>query len=228
VSVSAELPELLARTRYLLLDFDGPICAIFAGRSPRDVVLELLALVESEVVDVPEALRSASDPFDVLRFAASVGPEVAARVERAFTSAEVHAVSTAAPTPGAVEVIGAWREAGRHVAVVSNNSRAAVSAYLAAHQIEADAVVARTSSDPSLLKPNPHLVTTAIATLHGSKEASVFVGDSVSDVEAAQAAGIDAIGYANKPGKRERLTDAGATFVIDDVRALAVVSAIAR
>ena len=50
----------------------------------------------------------------------------------------------------------------------------------------------------------------------------MFVGDSVSDVEAASAA---CVGYANKPGKYERLAAAGASLVVDDIRGLAGVTA---
>ncbi len=44
----------------------------------------------------------------------------------------------------------------------------------------------------------------------------VFVGDSVTDVEVARACGVRCIGYANKPGKRDVLGEAGA-FVIDSM-----------
>jgi phosphoglycolate phosphatase len=41
-----------------------------------------------------------------------------------------------------------------------------------------------------------------------------LVGDQVSDITAAHAADLAAIGYANKAGKDERLTQAGADAVI--------------
>ena len=37
-----------------------------------------------------------------------------------------------------------------------------------------------------------------------------LVGDSVSDIVAARRAGVASVGYANKPGKHEKLRDAGA------------------
>ena len=40
----------------------------------------------------------------------------------------------------------------------------------------------------------------------------MFVGDSESDVMAGRAAGIPTIGYANRPGKRQRLAEAGAVW----------------
>ncbi|MGW3615296.1 HAD family hydrolase, partial [Micromonospora sp. NPDC005163] len=42
----------------------------------------------------------------------------------------------------------------------------------------------------------------------------VLVGDSTTDIQAAQAAGVGSIGYANKPGKSEALTQVGADAVI--------------
>lgn len=41
-----------------------------------------------------------------------------------------------------------------------------------------------------------------------------LVGDSVTDIEGAQRAGVGSIGYANKPAKYERMTKAGAGAVI--------------
>ncbi|WP_432982657.1 HAD family hydrolase [Dactylosporangium sp. CA-233914] len=43
----------------------------------------------------------------------------------------------------------------------------------------------------------------------------LFVGDSISDIEAGRGAGVVTVGFANKGGKRERLQLAGADFVID-------------
>ncbi|AWK08358.1 hypothetical protein SSP531S_51950 [Streptomyces spongiicola] len=42
----------------------------------------------------------------------------------------------------------------------------------------------------------------------------------MTDIEAARAAGTMSIGYANKPGKAERLGQAGATVVIEDMAQL--------
>jgi phosphoglycolate phosphatase-like HAD superfamily hydrolase len=46
------------------------------------------------------------------------------------------------------------------------------------------------------------------------------VGDSVTDIEAAHAAGTMAVGYTNKPGKAMGLRDAGADAVISSIMSL--------
>jgi phosphoglycolate phosphatase len=116
------------------------------------------------------------------------------------------------------------------VAIVSNNSSDAIAAYLAAHDIDVDAVMGRTSPDPSLLKPSPHLVGEAMRALHSNPDpdAYVLVGDSVSDVVAARDARICSIGYANADWKRRALSDAGAAIVLEDMTTLSRAAAAGR
>jgi HAD superfamily hydrolase (TIGR01549 family) len=217
-----DLTELLARTEYLLLDFDGPVCSVFAGRSSRSIAVELLDLLRTANAPVPSGLDDTGDPLEVLRHAATVDAQFLERVERDLRVAEVDATRTATPTPHARELIDVWRRRGKRVGIVSNNSSAAITAYLTAQDIAVDAVIGRTSSDPSLLKPSPHLVAEAMRALDADPEpnAYVLVGDSVSDVIAAREASIRSIGYANAAGKRRALSDAGATIVIDDMATL--------
>jgi HAD superfamily hydrolase (TIGR01509 family) len=216
-----ELAELLAGTRCLLLDFDGPICAIFAGRPARTVVLDLLDVLAAEGTPIPEPVADAKDPFDVLRYAGTISTELAQRVETQLRVNEIAATRTATATPHATDVINAWHDAGRPVAIVSNNSAAAVATYLSDHGINVEHVAARTSADPVLLKPSPHLITQTARTLGAQPEACALVGDSLTDITAARLAGVASVGYANKPGKRHTLSDAGADVVIDDMQALA-------
>lgn len=78
------------------------------------------------------------------------------------------------------------------VAIVSNNSEAAIRTFLAANDYAAyiAGVYARTSADISLLKPALHLLTAALLDQRCNDAHAVFIGDSVTDVEAGQAAGI--------------------------------------
>jgi phosphoglycolate phosphatase len=71
-----------------------------------------------------------------------------------------------------------------------------------------------------LLKPSPHLVSRALDALGANADEAVLVGDSTSDIDAARHAGVRTIGYANKPGKVDHLTNSGAQLVIDDLDAL--------
>ncbi len=220
----ADLDAIIARNRWLLLDFDGPICSIYAGLPATTVADQLRKLLTGQSVPVPEDIARSPDPMEVFAYAGTISPELAARVEAEMTDLEVAAVATAKPTPYVHDVLAACRESGRAVAVVSNNAERAVQLYLTRHGLDdrTGPVFARTSYDPALLKPSPHLIDKAVQALNADRAATALVGDSITDIDGSNLAGIDSIGYANKPGKLERMTAAGAGAVITTLADLAL------
>lgn len=197
------LAQLLANRPCVLLDFDGPVCAVFGGaESAPDAARTLAGYMQRRGVSLHNQAAETGDPFDILRGAE---PHDAEAVERALREVEIRAVATAPMTSGLREVLGALLSSGHTVTIVSNNSEAAVDAFVTAHGLHEYlcGIVGRTAADPTLLKPHPHLVRQAISERGTVPEACVLVGDSTTDVEAARRAGTAAIAYANKPGKRE-------------------------
>jgi HAD superfamily hydrolase (TIGR01549 family) len=218
----ADLAAALARARCVLLDFDGPVCSVFANHTAPTIAAELRRVLIDEGVSVPEPLLAETDPLEVIRHTATIQRRgLTRRIEEALTAAELTAASSAEPTPYAREVIVAAHRTGRRVAIVSNNSAAAVRAYLAARRLAGyvHPVIGRAFADPARMKPSPAPVLAALDELAADPRECVMVGDSTSDIEAAQAAGVIAIGYANKPGKRTRL--ARADVLIDSMAELA-------
>lgn len=217
------LGDVLAGVRHLLLDFDGPICSIFGGLAAPSVADHLRGILTRRGITTPAEVTDSRDPFDILRFTAGIELELAEAIEAELRQMERRATRSAIPTLHADQVINACRHSGRTVSVVSNNSRAAVGDYLAQHDLASrfDCVIGRSEPDPALLKPDPHLVKQAIVQLDAEPAECVLVGDSVSDIQAAHRAGIMSIGYANKPGKAQRLSDAGAGTVITAMADLA-------
>lgn len=205
---------------YLLMDFDGPICSVFAGFPAGQVAENLRSHLRTAAPH--RWMADVSDPHAVLRASIELGQDVAALAHRELAHLEVEAVKSATPTPFAAEVIRNAREAGNLVAVVSNNAEAAVREYLSTVNLldEVKYISARSSEDPSLMKPNPHLVTRAISALSGNAERTALVGDQVSDVIAAHRAGVRAIGYANKEGKADEFRNASADLVITSMAEL--------
>jgi HAD superfamily hydrolase (TIGR01509 family) len=205
--------DILASSRALLLDFDGPVCAVFAG-IPSFVIADQLRqiIIGENHGGLPASIAASADPFAVLNYAATLGKYDAHCVEAAFTAHEVEAVKTASPTKGAHDLIKSWHASGKPVAIVSNNSFLAINTYLDLYNLRPsiDFVSARTSSDVALLKPSPHLLLQAILQLGATRTECVFIGDSPSDIEAARAAGVRAIGYANRTEKLSSLTSAEA------------------
>jgi HAD superfamily hydrolase (TIGR01509 family) len=218
---AAALGAIIARTRWLLLDFDGPVCSIFAG-FPAHVVADKLKMLFPG--DLPDEIARTGDPIEVFKYSATVSDELAARVEAEMADYEVAAAPTADPTPYTHQVIASARESGRTIGVVSNNSPRAVNAYLDRHGLSdgISRVIARTSHNPALLKPSPHLISKAVRGLGATPAESALVGDSLTDIEAAHSAGVASIGYANKPGKREHMTQLAAGAVIASMADLAL------
>ena len=220
---NSDLDAIVFATRHLLLDFDGPICSVFAGL-PARIIADRLRKLFGDHAQLPADIAGTPDPFEVFTYAAAVSTDLAARVEAEMTEQELAAVATAAPTPYVHDVVTACQNSGRSVSIVSNNSARAVHAYLARHGLDdrITLVIARTSHNPALLKPSPHLITQAVEALDAEPGTCTLVGDSVTDVQGARLASVQSIGYANQPGQRERLSEAGAGATIDSLADLAL------
>lgn len=217
------LARLLADRPHVLVDFDGPVCSVFGALPAADVAACIVRALREHGVHVPEHIATTTDPFDLLYAAADEAPEYAALAESELRALEVEAVTTAPITPGAVDALAALKERDFNVLVVSNNSTAAVEAFIGARALYPylRGVVARTDPDPALLKPNPHLVYLAAATLGVAAELTVLIGDSTTDIIAAHAARARAIAYANKPGKREAFAPLRPEATIDNMETVA-------
>jgi beta-phosphoglucomutase-like phosphatase (HAD superfamily) len=75
------------------------------------------------------------------------------------------------------------------------------------------------------MKPNPTPIWSAVLALGVEPSSCALVGDSLSNIEAAKAAGTPAIGYANRLAKREKFRLAGANEVITSMGEIARVLA---
>ena len=224
------LATIVGGSGYILLDFDGPVCSVFANHPAKAVAADLHELLAQHgarppaSVWAPGSVWTPADPLEVLRYTATLGrPALTSAVEDALRKAECVAARSATPTRYARKVMMAANESGRRIGIVSNNSEEAISAYLVKHDLagRVHTVVGRPHSDPGRMKPHPAPLLLALRRLGAVPEQAFLVGDSVSDIEASDAAGLAVIGYANKPGKSTRL--ASADVVITSMGELAMV-----
>ncbi|MFC8011732.1 HAD family hydrolase [Streptomyces cinereoruber] len=218
------LIETLANARVVLFDFDGPVCDVFAGLPAPEVAGELTALLSARDEAAGAKASQTDDPIEVLRIAHEANTELGQQIEQALTAAEVRAVAVAGqPTPGATEALQAARTAGRGVAVVSNNSAECVRAFLELHGLEeyVTEIVGRPSEQPHLMKPNPFPLITAAERMHIDVTSCTLIGDSLTDIQAAHAAGATVIGYANKPHKVDLFSEAQADVVTEHMQDIA-------
>ncbi|MFF0493439.1 HAD family hydrolase [Nocardia sp. NPDC004068] len=204
----------------LLLDFDGPVCGVFAGLPASSAAANLARTLAPPV---PTEVSNFIDPFDVLRYAAEHRREELDEVERHFATIELGAIRQARPTEGAAELIrAAANRPSMCVAIVSNNSVPAINAYLDAHDLRTHitGVFARRSADVSRLKPAPALLLEALDALGCSANQTVFVGDSLTDIQAGHAANVPVIAFANRPEKAERFIAASPLGIVTSMAQL--------
>jgi len=224
ITENMRLATVLRRSRYLLLDFDGPVCSVFAGYTASKVAAELRQLIARQGFQVPTKVRETDDPLEVLRYTPSLNkPDLTSEVEEVLRNMELAAIESATPTPSLSNVLRAAHRTNRTLTIVSNNSTEAILTYLTQHNLTTHfaAVIGRYSGmDPGLLKPSKHLIDEALVRIGAPHSSTVLVGDSSSDIEAAHSASIASIGYANKPGKQTELVAAHADAVVNDMATL--------
>ena len=216
------LIEVVSGTKALLLDFDGPVCSVFAGYAADLVAEDLRNSLRREGVTFPPDIAASRDPLQVLRWVGDTHPGITQLADDVLTAVERRAVATAEPTVGSSEVILTAARTGRQVAIVSNNSQAAITDYLEHHQLASHVriVIGRAHAQPALMKPHSHSVARALDKLGVSASASVLVGDSPTDIEAARMIHVRAVGYAKDPARARGLCEAQADIVINTMRSL--------
>src|SRR5688500_2318987 len=98
------LTQVVAGVTALFLDFDGPVCSVFAGYPAPRIARELRDLLAARGINVPTDTDS---PHALYVCAATRHPELAAWLDDELTEREVEAVLSAAPTMGTQDVIDA-------------------------------------------------------------------------------------------------------------------------
>lgn len=225
VTHTQQLADLLANAHYVLLDFDGPVCAMFAELPAHTIADELHHLAQARGITITGPEELSRDPLAVLRLVADQAPHLVPHLDDALRAAELHAANTASPTPGATAFLQACHGTGRSVAIVSNNSTEAIRAYLDHHNLSAliTQTHGRELHRADRMKPDPFLLTQALDDFAAPPSSALFVGDSLSDIQAARTAGVPVIGYANKSPKLHRLAISDA--VITSMHDLAQITA---
>ena len=222
VPAVTRLIDVISGTQALLLDFDGPVCSVFAGYTAEMVAEDLRNSLRRQGVTFPADIAASRDPLQVLRWVGDTNPGITQFADDVLTAAERRAVATAEPTAGSSKVITAAARTGRQIAIVSNNSHAAITAYLERHRLTpyVRLVVGRAYAQPALMKPHTHSVARALNALGVNASASVLVGDSPTDMEAAHTMHVRTIGYAKDPARATGLGEAQADIVINTMRSL--------
>ncbi|GGV53660.1 hydrolase [Streptomyces longisporoflavus] len=220
------LRELIKRARYVLFDFDGPMCRLFARHSAKQIAVDQIRSLEERQLHglLTEEERNRLDPHGLLRAVDHRRPglDLVAELEEKLTQQELAAVASAWPTEYADPLIMTWYATGARLAVTTNNSARAVHRYLEGRGLSrcfGPHIYGRTR-DLHLLKPHPHCLNQAMDALGADPSETLMIGDTPSDFEAAERAGVGFLGYARDPERGKVLTEAGATCLVTSMEPL--------
>ncbi|GAA1933011.1 HAD family hydrolase [Streptomyces sodiiphilus] len=223
--------ELIGNAHCVLFDFDGPICSLFASRSPESIarrLRELAAELDASALLTP-ALAVSADPHEVLRGIEEQqpDPDLVRRLEEALTREETAAAESARPTPHAGELLAALTAQGRKIAVVTNNSPRAVERYLRLHDLvrHVNGRVHGRTRDMALLKPHPDPLLRALRSTGTPASRALMIGDTPVDLSAARSAGVPFIGYARDTAGESALREAGARHVTRSLQRILTLTA---
>lgn len=213
--------DVVASSEAVLVDFDGPLARLLPGRR----WLELSDRVRARAGELggpalEQALEGQPDHVQVLRSAAARAPEVGRPLAALVTRVELAAAEEVAPGAGAVAFLEECLERSA-VAVITNNDPRVVGLVLdRARPGLTDrlaVVLGRVDDRLDDLKPSPAMLHSALRTSGVGAATAVFLGDSVTDVEAGLAAGVRVVGVAEDATRRQELLTAGAVAVVASV-----------
>jgi HAD superfamily hydrolase (TIGR01509 family) len=215
-----KLRGLIAGARFVLFDFDGPICRLFAGHTAEQVAKDQVRWLEERGLRglLTEKEQAELDPHIVLRTVDRRHPDsdLVFELEKRLTLQELRAVESAFPTAHVDPLIRTWHALGARMAVATNNSPLAAARYLTTRGLTecfAPHFYGRTQ-DLSLMKPHPHCLNRALSALGAEPSETLMIGDGATDFEAAMSAGVRFMGYARNERKEKKLRAAGAEVVV--------------
>jgi hypothetical protein len=155
-------------------------------------------------------VRTASDPYALLRFILADCPGLAARAEAEICQQEILAAAAARPCPGIQNLL----DGPASVSIIGDVCPAAIKGYFARlYPRQMDRVrliIGRLGADPALLEPTPIPILQAAQLLGVPPAACAVVASAPDSIRAARQAGARAIGFACTAAAGDQLTAAGA------------------
>src|ERR1700761_6545926 len=119
------------------------------------------------------------------------------------------------PLPGARQLLEACHAQGLRVVLASSADLDELKVLCAALDADQAIDAATSAGDVEASKPAPDLVQVALDHAEAGPDETVFVGDAVWDVRAAQKAGVPCIGLLSGGSSRDELAGAGAAAAYD-------------
>jgi pyrophosphatase PpaX len=206
----------------IILDMDGTITHFnldFLGA--RRKALKELEKVNLRTPEMTEqlsiylTLKSMKDKLD-----SNVFEQVRAKLYAILEDMELEAAKDVTLYPGAIDTLRRLRKMSLRLGIVTNNGRPGTELTLKKYGLAEffDAVVTR--DDCEEMKPDAGSLRKAMEELHAEPAETVYVGDSMIDIQAARAADLPMIAVATGPYTGERLAKAEPDYLLGSINDL--------
>ena len=194
--------------KLFIFDFDGVIAFLFEKHDLNTARREMLDMLLSFGIDASghDNMFTVSEVIEASSLDEDDRRKALLEVDRILKTLEMESIEDADPVPGLEEVFPKVIESGIHVAVASNNNPDAVRLYLDRMFPGLDILVeGRDALHQDRLKPSPYMLQKAMEHHGIGRENTIFFGDAVSDMEAAENAGVGFYGFIPSEKKRIRM-----------------------
>ncbi len=190
----------------------------FSRKSVRAILFDLDGTLVDSAPDIAVALNSVMakhglSPHSVIVVRSLIGEGIHRLVEKAFALRqktlgltelnirtaefaelyEAHIADHTRPYPGVIAGLAALRRQGLKIAVVSNKAQHLTDQLLTQLELSSSFDLILGARDTLPKKPAPDMLYFALREFSAASDEALFVGDSIADVRAAEAAGLPCI-----------------------------------
>lgn len=204
----------MKKYRYLLYDWDGCLAKTL------QIHLDAYKQTFAEFNIFPSDFEITQKVFGDWNGPAKFGIDDIPTFTNAYLARVVQKFATAPLYPHAKDAIVHFSKT-KKIALITTSTITLVKPALEHHGISSFFTSVLTAEDVKRHKPNPEIIELALQKLDGNKQETVIIGDSKSDLGAAQATGIDSVlfypaDHALFYNKQQLIHQYNPTFVIED------------
>ncbi|MCZ4510177.1 HAD family hydrolase [Streptomyces sp. ActVer] len=219
------LRQLLHGVDAVFFDFDGPLCDLFGQKPTAHIAEEIKVMARLEWGALDRDVEDCHDSHGILhRLRDMLDGTPAQRCREPLDEAntivtryEYEAVNSAVQAPDVEPLLDVLLDLRKRLVVVSNNAEDPVQQYLKRADLQSrfEAVCGRDPHEPRRMKPHPDAVRRALTAVGDMDPAkALLVGDQLTDLQAARAAGIRFLGYTQNKRRRRQMKRNGADGVV--------------